>query len=75
MPIYAFKNTNTDTVEEHKLSLAEYDKFKEENPHLIRHFESADAARVNFRESIKIDGGFREVLQKINKGFGGKMDV
>jgi len=36
--IYEFLNNNTGLVEEHTMRLAEYDKFKEDNPHLVRYF-------------------------------------
>ena len=40
--IYTFLNLNTNEIEEHTMRLAEYDEFKENNPHLQRYF-SADA--------------------------------
>jgi hypothetical protein len=36
--IYPFLNKNTGEVEEHTMRLAEYDEFKENNPHLPRYF-------------------------------------
>jgi hypothetical protein len=36
--IYPFFNKNTSEVEEHTMRLAEYDEFKENNPHLERYF-------------------------------------
>ena len=36
--IYTFLNLNTEQVEEHTMRLAEYDEFKEKNPHLQRYF-------------------------------------
>jgi hypothetical protein len=41
MPTYEFMNKNTGQVEEHIMSYKVLDQFKEENPHLERHF-SAD---------------------------------
>jgi len=38
--IYTFLNTNTNEIEEHTMRLSEYDSFKENNPHLQRHFSS-----------------------------------
>mgnify|MGYP000001602068 CR=1 FL=1 len=40
--IYTFLNNNTGQVEEHTMRLAEYDKFKEDNPHLVRYFAPED---------------------------------
>jgi hypothetical protein len=36
--IYTFMNTTTGNIEEHTMRLSEYDKFKEDNPHLERYF-------------------------------------
>lgn len=36
--IYTFLNKNTNEIEEHTMRLAEYDEFKENNPHLERYF-------------------------------------
>jgi hypothetical protein len=36
--IYTFLNKNTGEIEEHTMRLAEYDEFKENNPHLERYF-------------------------------------
>lgn len=36
--IYTFLNKDTNEIEEHTMRLAEYDEFKENNPHLERYF-------------------------------------
>jgi len=36
--IYTFLNLETNEIEEHTMRLAEYDEFKESNPHLQRYF-------------------------------------
>jgi hypothetical protein len=36
--IYTFLNKNTNEIEEHTMRLAEYDEFKQNNPHLERYF-------------------------------------
>ena len=38
LPTYTFLNFNTNEVEEHKMSYTVLDQFKEDNPHLQRHF-------------------------------------
>lgn len=38
MPTYQFKNTQTDEIEEHRMSYTVLDEFKEQNPHLERYF-------------------------------------
>lgn len=36
--IYTFLNKDTNEIEEHTMRLAEYDEFKQNNPHLERYF-------------------------------------
>lgn len=38
MPTYQFLNSNTNEVEEHIMKIAQYDEFKQNNPHLERYF-------------------------------------
>ena len=38
LPTYQFLNTETNEVEEHRMSYTVLDEFKENNPHLQRHF-------------------------------------
>jgi len=51
--IYTFLNLDTNEIEEHTMRLAEYDEFKENNPHLQRYFASngipglGDGQRMN----------------------------
>ena len=69
MPTYPFKNLNTLEIEEHVLRVSEYDKFKEDNPHLQRYIDSmpgtSDPVRLG---RLKPAEGFREVLRNIEKG-------
>ena len=69
MPIYTFKNLNTQEIEEHTLRISEYDKFKEDNPHLERYIDGSpgmsDPVRLGL---VKPSDGFREVLSNIKKG-------
>ena len=68
MPIYTFKNLNTQEIEEHTLRISEYDKFKEDNPHLERYIDGSpgmsDPVRLGL---VKPSDGFREVLRNIKK--------
>ncbi len=69
MPIYTFKNLNTDEIEEHTLRISEYDKFKEDNPHLERYIDGSPGMSDPVRLGLKKPSdGFREVLRKIQKG-------
>lgn len=69
MPVYTFKNLNTEDIEEHTLRISEYDKFKEDNPHLERYIDGSpgmsDPVRLGL---VKPSDGFREVLRNIKKG-------
>lgn len=69
MPTYTFKNKDTDEIEEHMFRISEYDKFKEDNPHLERFIDGtpgmSDPVRLGL---VKPSEGFRELLRKIKKG-------
>jgi hypothetical protein len=70
--IYTFKNNNTGVIEEHSMRLAEYDNFKENNPHLERYFTPAqcpglgDGIRMNVPGAGKPDSTFEKyVIQRM----------
>lgn len=42
MPIYTLKNTETDEIFDVMLKISEYEIYLKENPHIQRHFESAN---------------------------------
>lgn len=70
--IYTFMNKETGNIEEHTMRLAEYDKFKEDNPHLIRYFapDSApglgDGMRMDTPGTGKADSTFEKyVIQRM----------
>jgi hypothetical protein len=69
MPTYTWKNLETGEITENILKIAELDAYKANNPHLERYITSAptmgDPVRLG---RVKIDNGFREVLQKISSG-------
>lgn len=52
MPTYSFLNKNTNEIEEHIMSYKVLDEFKEQNPHLERHF-SIDTLPV-FGDGIRM---------------------
>lgn len=67
MPTYTFLNTNTKEIEEHRVSMRDYDDFKKNNPHLERHHTAGEGS---IGDSVRLgitttDGGFKEVLSKI----------
>ena len=54
--IYPFLNKNTGEVEEHTMRLAEYDEFKENNPHLERYFDSTGLAGLGDGMRMSVPG-------------------
>lgn len=67
MPTYTFLNTKTKEIEEHIVNMRDYEDFKNNNPHLERHFTPGegslgDPVRLGITTT---DAGFKEVLSKI----------
>jgi hypothetical protein len=66
--IYTFLNLNTNEVEEHTMRLAEYDEFKEKNPHLQRYFAPdgipgfGDGMRMDTPGTGKADSTFEKYV-------------
>ena len=54
--IYPFFNKNTGEVEEHIMRLSEYDKFKEDNPHLERYFSTEGLAGLGDGMRMSVPG-------------------
>jgi len=76
--IYTFLNTNTGQVEEHTMRLSEYDSFKENNPHLQRHFSSdsipglGDGMRMDTPGTGRADSTFEKyVINRIKESVPG----
>lgn len=70
MPIYTFRNKETDERTEHHLKLAEYDQFKADNPILVRVIDSApgigDPVLLEVR---KTPDSFNSLLKNIKKRY------
>ena len=64
MPIYTFRDKDTDELIELTLRIADYDSFLSSNPNLERYIDSFPGL-VSGRGSIKTDSGFKEVLSKV----------
>ncbi len=72
MPFYDFLNKENNQVEEHRMSHTELDQFKLDNPHLERHFSSAnlpgfgDGMRMDTPGTGKADSTFEKyVIQRM----------
>ena len=69
MPIYTFRNVETDEVEEVSMRISQLDEFKAANPHLHQvHLTAPQLARDAGNK--KPDSGFRDVLKSIKKASG-----
>ena len=62
MPIYIFKNTKTNEVEEKFLSMSEREEYLKDNPDIKQ-----VPTPINIVGGIKTDNGFNEVLSKISE--------
>ena len=70
MPLYDFKNTETDKLEEHMVKISEYDQFLLDNPHLQRvNTKVAALSADGGRDALSTAGdGWKEVQDKIKSG-------
>ena len=72
MPLYEFINTKTNEVFEESISLSEYDKYMEDNPHIKRHYSSAPAISYSGEASkgvlSRAGDGWKEVQDRIKSG-------
>lgn len=64
MPVYLFKDRDTNELIELTLRIADYDSFLSSNPNLERYIDSVPGL-VRGTGSIKTDTGFKEVLSKV----------
>lgn len=67
MPTYEFLNKKTKKIEEHMMSIAAYDQFKADNPHLERYYSDAPLFSYSGTKDFngKTDNTFKEVMSKI----------
>lgn len=68
MPIYEFRNTETEEIFEKHMSYSEKEQYLLTNPHIVSYFSSFPGIGDPVRLGItKPDAGWKEVLQKINE--------
>lgn len=71
MPIYEFRNNETDEVTEVTLKISEYDDFLESNPHLSRYYSTVPAMVTGTTSALKTAGsGWNDHLKRIKSGSG-----
>jgi hypothetical protein len=66
MPLYTFKDINTDELEDHMMKIAEKPGFLEDNPHLISQITSPRIVGGT-GERLKVSGQHREIVNEIRK--------
>lgn len=71
MPLYDFRNIDTDEITEAVISIANYDQYLIDNPHLVRTFTKAPSLVSGTKSALSMAGsGHRELLQRIKDGSG-----
>jgi len=65
MPVYTFKDLETDEIFDVSMRMSELDDYKKENPNHERYFDEVPALISGSGKSV--DGGFKEVLTKISE--------
>ena len=71
MPIYEFKNNETDEVVEVSLRISEYDDYVKNNPHLSRYYSKAPGLTSGTKSALTIAGkGWEDHLNRVKKGAG-----
>ena len=66
MPNYDFLNKETGDIKEYTMSYKDLDEFKKNNPHLSQ-LISAPKIVGGHGDRVKVDGGFKDVLNKIGE--------
>lgn len=65
MPTYVFKNNDSGEVFEHFVKLSEVDQYLADHPNYSK---VVTAPHIGYSyQTKKLDGGFKEVLSKINE--------
>lgn len=71
MPIYEFRNTETDEVFDVSLRISEYDQYIKENPNLVRHYSKAPGLTSGNKSPMTMAGkDWEGHLNRIKKGSG-----
>jgi len=65
MPVYSFRNKDTDEEWEDMMSYSASEKYLEENPHIERFIGKAPGLVQATGDRTKTPNGFKEVLSKI----------
>lgn len=66
MPIYSFRDTQTDEVFDIMMSISDLDEYKKQHPHHERYIDGAPNIVSGVSVTGKLDDGFKDVLSKIS---------
>ena len=75
MITYEFYNTETNEIEEHRMSYKDLDKFKADNPHLEKKVSAPASISQAGSTLNKTSGDWKNLLTKIKKEAGGNNEV
>lgn len=64
MPLYTFRNKDTEEIFELTLRISDYDSYLASNPNIERYIDSVPGI-VGGVGSVRTDNGFKEVLSKV----------
>ena len=70
MPLYDFKNIETDELEEHMVKISEYDQFLLDNPNLQRVYTKVAALNYSAGPDVLSKAGseWKDVQERIKSG-------
>lgn len=71
MPVYEFRNKETEEVIEVMLKISEYDNYIKENPNLERHYSTAPGITSGHKTARQLAGSeWNDHLKRIKKSSG-----
>lgn len=70
MPLYDFKNIETNEIESHMISYSEYDEFLSSHPELKRVFNAPVFASGAADVYTKAGDGWKDLMSKVRDGAG-----
>ena len=71
MPVYSFKDTNTNEVFDIMMSIKDLDVYKQEHPDHETYIDSTPSIVSGVAIKGKLDSGFKDVLSKISEAHPG----
>lgn len=70
MPTYVFRNTDTDEIVEHQMSMVDLDQFKEDNPHLKIQLQPLSPISDHKSTMTRAGSEWQDKLKQIKKNAG-----